>query len=340
MSRLIIDLQGPEVTEEEEALLQEPLIGGVILFDHNIIDPEQVQHLTQQIRAINPQLVIMVDQEGGRVQRLKQGWTHLPAMRQLGQLYDQDSNQALNSAEKLGWLLATEVLAVGIDVSLAPVLDIDHGICHVIGERALHHHPEVVRQLAHNFILGMQQAGMTGVAKHFPGHGGVKVDSHQATPIDERSFAQLMYDDFIPFRYVIDQGMQALMPAHIQFPQIDSELVTFSKIWLKDILRGELDYRGLIISDDIMMGAARDQYPDPIQRVRRAFQAGCDGVCVCHHREVVYRLLDELAPELSLNTANPLLNLRGKPKIAWDDLSQDQRWQQAQQVIDEINAAS
>lgn len=340
MSRLIIDLQGPEVTNEEEALLQEPLIGGIILFDHNITDPEQVQSLTQQIRDINPQLIVMVDQEGGRVQRLNQGWTDLPAMKQLGQLYDQQPSSTLNTAEKLGWLLATEVLAVGVDISLAPVLDLDHGLCHVIGERALHHHPEVVRKLAHNFILGMQQAGMTGVAKHFPGHGGVKVDSHQAIPVDERSFAQLMYNDFVPFRYVIDQGMQAIMPGHIQLPQIDSELVTFSKIWLQDILRGELDYRGLIISDDIMMGAAREQYPDPVQRVSQAFQAGCDAVCVCHHREVVYQLLEQLAPQLTFNTTNPLLNLRGKPKLAWDDLIQDQRWQQAKQAIDQINTAS
>lgn len=327
MTRLIIDLQGTEMTSEEEALLQEPLIGGVILFQHNIIDAEQVIELTQKIRSINPQLVIMVDQEGGRVQRLQQGFTQLPPVRQLGHYYDQQPQKALALAERWGWLLAAEVLASGVDITLAPVLDIDHGLSHVIGDRAFHSDYEVVRQLAHRFILGMQQAGMMSVGKHFPGHGGVDIDSHLAVPSDDRPFVKLMYQDFIPFHFMIDHSISALMPAHIQFPQIDRELVTFSRIWLKDILRGEFNYQGLIISDDIMMGAAKTQYPNTVERVNNAFNAGCNAVCLCHHRAEVLHVIDKLQPQLNLSKTNPLAPLKGRIKWDWSNLINNNNWQ-------------
>lgn len=340
MTRLIIDLQGAEVNEDEQALLQEPIVGGVILFQYNIVDPEQVQTLTQQIHEINPQLIIMVDQEGGRVQRLRQGWTDLPPVRRLGTYFDKDPQAALALAERWGWLLAAEVLAVGVDLSLAPVLDIDYGISHVIGDRAFHSHPEVVRQLAHRFILGMQQAGMMSIGKHFPGHGGVDIDSHQAIPIDDRPFAKLMYSDFIPFHYMIDHSIAALMPGHIQFTEIDSELVTFSKTWLQSILRGEFNYRGLIISDDLMMGAAKSQFPDPVQRVHKAFEAGCDAVCLCHNREAVLQVIETVQPQLNLQTVNPLAPLKGRAKWGWDDLAENANWQTIQNELSDFYQAS
>lgn len=338
MTRLIIDLQGCQVTEEEEELLQEPLIGGVILFKHNVQDPEQVQALTQQVRDINPQLIIVTDQEGGRVQRLQNGWTSLPPTRLLGRYYDHHPSSALDLAERWGWLLATEVLAVGVDLSLSPVLDVDYGISHVIGDRAFHSQPEVVRQIAHRFILGMQQAGMMPVGKHFPGHGGVDIDSHQAIPTDDRPFAKLMYEDFIPFHYMIDQSIAALMPGHIQFSQIDDQIVTFSETWLKSILRGEFNYRGLVISDDIMMGSAKISYPDPVERVQKAFQAGCDAVCLCHHRDVVWQVIDKLQTDGSLTANNPLASLKGRSKLDWYTLADNPNWQQAQYDIAQVHS--
>ena len=235
---VMIDLAGAALDAVERDMLTHPLVGGVILFARNFESPEQLRRLTSEIRALrDPKLLISVDHEGGRVQRFKQGFTHIPAMRRLGILADRDRALALATAEAAGCVLAAELLSRGVDFSFTPVLDVDFGASSVIGDRAFDSNPTRVGELAGALLHGMGQAGMAGVGKHFPGHGHVRADSHVAVPIDERELARIDAEDMVPYRMLIPRGLAGVMPAHVIYPKVDSRPAGVSEIWLMRILR-------------------------------------------------------------------------------------------------------
>ncbi|MCX8016834.1 MAG: beta-N-acetylhexosaminidase, partial [Rhodocyclaceae bacterium] len=268
---LVIDLAGTELTALERARLADPLVGGVILFSRNYRDPAQLTALCEEIHAIkSPPLLIAIDHEGGRVQRCREGFTPLPAMRRLGQWWDQAPRAAVESARMLGFLLAAELRACGVDLSFAPVLDLDWGKSRVIGDRAFHGNPRAVIDLAGGLIAGMREAGMACCGKHFPGHGWVEADSHVAIPVDDRSLAE-MADDLMPYR---ELPLDAVMPAHVSYPAIDSRPAGFSPLWL-GMLRKMLGFDGVIFSDDLSMEGA-SVAGDILARVEAAWAAGCD----------------------------------------------------------------
>ncbi len=220
---VMLGVEGLELSAEERELLRHPQVGGVILFTRNYHSPAQVAALVAAIHALRqPRLLVAVDHEGGRVQRFREGFTRLPAVRRLGEIYDQERMRAKQLARVSGWLMAAELRAVGVDFSFAPVLDLDHGVSGVIGDRAFHHDPEAVADLAHAYMSGMQKAGMEAVGKHFPGHGGVAADSHHELPIDPRPYEALADADLLAFERMIHYGLAALMPAHVRYPAVDA----------------------------------------------------------------------------------------------------------------------
>jgi len=325
---LIIDLTGQELTPNEQDLLSHPLVGGVILFTRNYQSRTQLQTLCQQIRASRPTpLLIMVDQEGGRVQRFIPEFTRLPAMGKLGEYYTNHPEMACELAKDCGWLLATELLSVGVDLSLAPVLDLNKKMNQVIADRAFSAHPQTIVALAQAFIAGMQEAGMAATAKHFPGHGGVALDSHIALPTDERSLAAILQEDLVPFTYFIKNHIPAVMAAHIVFPQVDLLPVGFSRMWLQTILRDRLQFSGAIFSDDLNMEGANisANYAD---RFLAAREAGCNFILLCNNRDGVIQVLDQVSYESHLILENKWRKLAGDFSRTDTKLQHNQRWQQ------------
>ncbi len=324
---LMIDIAGVELTVADRELLGSPLVGGVILFARNIVSRQQVGELTAAIRAVAPGLLIAVDQEGGRVARLRSGYTALPAMARLGELWLRDRETALTTATEIGWLMASEVLASGFDFSFAPVLDVDSDFCSVIGDRAFADSGAAVTALAAAFIDGMNEAGMAATGKHFPGHGGVRGDSHLELPVDQRSWQQLAERDLQPFAALAGQ-LGAVMPAHIVFAQIDEKWpVGFSRRWLQDKLRGELGFGGVIFSDDLTMegAAAMGSYPE---RAQAALAAGCDMVLVCNHRDGAEQVVKWLGTQPLPDTAR-LPTMRRRQMPDWQSLQASPRWASA-----------
>jgi len=329
---LMIDIAGTSLTDEDRTLLQHPLVGGVILFSRNYETPEQLQQLTTEIHALRqPPLLISVDHEGGRVQRFRKGFTALPSMESLGQLYDNDAKKACRYAEEIGWLLAVELRALGVDFSFTPVLDLELGISGVMKSRAFHAQPDVVAILARALIRGLHQAGMAEVGKHFPGHGSVSVDSHHSLPIDERSFADIELEDLIPFERLVNNGIAAIMPAHVVYPKVDSHPAGFSSYWLQTILRQQLRFTGVIFSDDISMGGATVA-GDAVARTRSALKAGCDMVLICNDRPAVKSVIEAIKHYQAPASQARLIRLHGKNTYSWDTLKNDTRWIAAQNI--------
>ena len=255
---VMLDVRGTELSAEEREMLRHPLVGGVILFSRNFESPTQLSTLTQTIHALRqPPLLIAVDHEGGRVQRFREGFTRIPPMRRLGEVWDHHPQQARKLAQQVGYVLAAELRASGVDFSFTPVLDLDYGESQAIGDRAFHRAPQAIAELAHHLMLGLKEAGMAAVGKHFPGHGFVAADSHLAIPVDERDLAEIQLFDLDPFRKMTHFGLAAIMPAHVIYPKIDAQPAGFSSRWLKDILRDELGFDGVIFSDDLSMEAAK-----------------------------------------------------------------------------------
>lgn len=278
---LMIDLAGTELSPEERLLIGQPEVGGIILFGRNVVDATQVRALCDAIREANPDILIGIDQEGGRVARLREGFSALPAMGALGKLFDTDIKRASACAFDCGYLMACEVMAVGIDISFAPVLDLDD-VSLVIGDRSFHQNPEVIITLASEFMRGMKSAGMATTGKHFPGHGSIAPDSHVSTAVDDRPLCDIMERDIQPFLQTLPL-LDALMPAHVIFSQVDDCPAGFSKVWLKDILRDKLNFDGVIFSDDLSMAGAKIA-GDISARVQAALSAGCDLALVCNDR--------------------------------------------------------
>ncbi|WP_257295244.1 beta-N-acetylhexosaminidase [Endozoicomonas sp. YOMI1] len=286
---LLIDLKGTQLTAEENQLLSLPGVAGIVLFSRNYQSREQLIALIRSVRDVRRDLLICVDQEGGRVQRFKDGFTRLPPAQAYG-VFDPDLH--CHIAYESGWLMASELLACGVDLCLGPVLDIDHGKTSIVGDRAFGCSVEQVTQLASLWVDGVHEAGMSVVIKHFPGHGNVDSDSHVSLPLDDRTFDEICQSDMEPFRVMIRKGVEALMPAHILFPAIDQYPVGYSPEWLKRVLRNQLSFDGLVISDCLSMeGAAKTgSYP---ARARAALDAGCDLLIICN-RQGVLEVLAEI----------------------------------------------
>lgn len=290
---LMIDVAGLELTDLDRERLCHPLVGGIILFSRNYRDPEQLERLTTEIRALrSPRLPIAIDHEGGRVQRCREGFTRLPPMRRLGELWEKDQEAAQAAAQEIGYVLAAELRARGVDMSFTPVLDLDWGGSTVIGDRSFHGDPLVVSRLAGALIEGLRSAGMVACGKHFPGHGWVTADSHVAIPVDQRSLGELA-PDMEPYRQL---ALDAVMPAHVIYPQIDSRPAGFSPVWLKK-LREEFAFDGVIFSDDLSMEGA-SVAGDIVDRASAAWGAGCDMLLVCNAPEAVGELLARWRPVL------------------------------------------
>lgn len=303
---VITDVAGCQLSSEEREWLAHPAIAGVILFSRNFQSPEQIQRLIVEIRASCPsELLIMVDQEGGRVQRFTTGFTELPPIAEFGKMYQHDPKRACEESERYGYIMASELRSVGIDLSLAPVLDLDRGISAVIAQRGFAQDPAVVIVLAKAYMRGMARAGMGATGKHFPGHGGVVGDSHEVLPIDSRPFCEIQKADLQPFAALADQ-LWGVMPAHVCFPNVDSNPVGFSATWLQRILRQELGFSGQIISDDLSMQGAvgMGSYAD---RVRMALVAGCNLLLVCNNPQGRTEALQAVIDCVGCSAVDPAL---------------------------------
>lgn len=333
---LMLDISGTTLSQEDIELLQQPQVGGMILFSRNIESPQQVRELTDHIRQIRPDILIAVDQEGGRVQRLKQNFSLLPAMGRLGDLYKTQTQQAIQLAEQCGWLMASEVLAVGIDFSFAPVLDIND-ISDVIGDRAFADNIDDIIVLANAFMLGMKKAGMATTGKHFPGHGSVKADSHIAAAIDPRSYQEIEQKDMQSFIQLMPQ-LDALMPAHVIYPAVDENPAGFSPFWIQEVLRKKLNFQGVLFSDDLSMQAACVA-GGADARILAALNAGCDMGLVCNDREAACLALSAL-DNYKMPNQQRLEKMRGKiPNISISQqLALGDEWQQTQQKVQDFLA--
>jgi len=291
---VMLDVGDLELTAEERERLRHPAAGGVILFARNFESPRQLRALTGEIRALRrPELLIAVDQEGGRVQRFQNGFTRIPAMRAFGRRWDGGTEEARRLAEAAGYVIAVELRSHGVDFSFAPVLDVDFGASSVIGDRAFSDEPAVIAALAEAFVAGLKSGGAASVGKHFPGHGFVRADSHVDVPVDERPLEAIEAADLRPYRGLIGRGLDAVMPAHVIYPAVDSRPAGFSPVWLRDILRGRLGFEGMIFSDDLSMEGA-SVAGGPLERARAALEAGCDMVLLCNAPQSAGVLLEGL----------------------------------------------
>lgn len=290
----VIDPSGPVLSEDDVRRLRHPAAGGVILFARNFESPQQLQALTRDIRALRePQLLIGVDHEGGRVQRFKQGFTALPPMRALGQLWDRDREAGRAAARAAGYVIGAELAAHGLDFSFTPVLDLDYGASSVIGDRALHYDPLAVGALGAALVHGLAEGGMGAVGKHFPGHGYAAADSHVTVPTDDRPMSEILRKDLVPYGPAIEAGMAGIMPAHVVYPRIDAEPAGYSHVWLQEVLRRRLGFKGLVFSDDLSMEGASTA-GGVAERARAALSAGCDMVLLCGDPDGQDRLLQSL----------------------------------------------
>jgi beta-N-acetylhexosaminidase len=330
---VMIDLEGTSLSREDRELLQHPAVGGVILFSRNYASLDQLGRLCDEIHACrNPHLLVSVDQEGGRVQRFKEGFSRLPPAAWYGKAYAKRPASGLHLAEQGGWLMAAELLACGIDFSFAPVLDLGIGISRVIGDRAFAAQPETVAKLAHAWMQGVHAAGMAAVGKHFPGHGGVEADSHLALPVDARRLEDLQMEDLRPFERMIHYGLEAIMPAHVIYQKVDRQLAGFSAFWLKRVLREELGFQGAIFSDDLSMAATEDA-GDYVQRARAALEAGCDMVLVCNNRPEAEKVIAALETYNDPAAHVRLVRMHGRRRFSRPELHLDPRWREAVQAL-------
>ncbi len=334
---VMLDIEGVTLSHDDRERLTNPLVGGVILFSRNYESPEQLRALTEDIHNIRtPELIIAVDQEGGRVQRFRQGFQDIPAMASLGNLYGQEPGRAIQLAETIAWVMAAELLYYGIDVSFSPVLDIGVPVNQVIGDRAFHRDPEVITRLANGWVRGMRKAGMEAVGKHFPGHGSVAGDSHHVMPFDNRSLEDIEALDLIPFRRVIATHLGGIMMAHVIYDQIDEIAAGYSQRWIEEILRGQLGFEGVIFSDDLSMSGAESvgSYAD---RAQAALNAGCDVLLVCNNRKGADEVLEALHGYENPATQIRMIRMHGRPPKDATDLLNTRSWRQAVELLEEFN---
>lgn len=327
---LMLDLEGSVLTPLEQELLQRPAVGGLILFSRNYVSTVQLQELVAAIRESDERLLITVDQEGGRVQRFRDGFLALPPAHAFGLLAGTDPERAQTAALLSGWAMAAELLQYGIDFSLAPVLDLYRADNRAIANRAFSGDVDTVVSLARAYIAGMNEAGMAATGKHFPGHGTVVADSHAELPVDPRTWEELLASDFTAFAGCIDV-LDAVMPAHVIYPAVDTECAGYSEVWIKQKLRKQLGFEGVVFSDDLTMAAAHGA-GSVVQRAKLALGAGCDMVLVCNDRESAITVADWL----DTNNIPPnagLLRMRGRPQCEGKNLYTSARWIEATEMM-------
>jgi beta-N-acetylhexosaminidase len=333
----MVDIAGTELTPDDIKVLSHPLVGSVILFSRNYRDVAQVSSLTAAIRAVRtPSLLVAVDHEGGRVQRFRDGFTRLPPARSLGRRYDEDRREGLSLAQSAGWLMASELRAVGVDFSFAPCVDLDYGVSEIIGDRAFHRDPDAVAALAVAYMAGMREAGMAATAKHFPGHGAVFADSHVAVAQDRRNFVDLE-PDIRPYRLLIENNLAGVMGAHVVFPAVAPLPASLSQRWISGVLRGELGFHGCVFADDLTMAGAA-AFGGVIERAELAFAAGCDVLPICNDRQAVKSVLNHFGPDLGSPASQArVVRMRARGE-APANLGADRQWQQTVMMIAGLSA--
>ena len=332
---LMVDVEGVTLTDVEKERLCHPMVGGVILFSRNFESREQLVELTRKIHKLRkPRLLIAVDHEGGRVQRFREdGFTVLPSMRDLGDAWMKNPLTAMRIATDVGYVLAAELLACGVELSFTPVLDLDYGVSSVIGDRSFHRDPRVVAMLARALAQGLGFAGMAACGKHFPGHGAVTADSHHEIPRDDRSLTRILQEDAAPYQWLGDQVISSIMPAHVIYTKVDNKPAGFSKVWIQEILRTRLGYDGVVFSDDLTMEGA-SVAGDIVDRARAALDAGCDMALVCNRPDLADDLIQRysIAPtKAAQNRIARLMPRRGQ--LDWKTLQKSDAYQQALQSL-------
>lgn len=328
--KLMTDIEGVSLTPEDKELISSKHVGGIILFSKNFESQSQIRSLCSEIRFVKKNIIIAVDQEGGRVQRFKNEFSTLPSMQELGDYALKNNN--LEICHEVGWLMASELAASAIDISFAPVLDVDRDTSSIIGNRAFSNDPNLLIQLARKFINGMNEAGMQATGKHFPGHGGIFEDSHLLEPVDSRSFEKLLENDLQPFIELKD-SLAAVMTAHIAFPKIDSDCVSYSNIWIKEILRKKLTFDGVVFSDDLSMkGAGNDSMGE---KALKSIKAGCDVVLVCNDKIGTLDVIDAFEKN-DVQTSTKIQILQNSAQIDWNVLKSQDRVRDIKNLIKEM----
>jgi beta-N-acetylhexosaminidase len=330
---VVVDVLGPVIADEDRGRLIHPAAGAAILFSRNCENHEQLQSLVDEIKKLRePELPVCVDQEGGRVQRFREGFTAIPPMRELGRFWDRDRALGLELAQSAAYVIGAELGASGVDFSFAPVLDLDFGASAVIGDRALHFDPIAVGALGSAIVKGFAAAGMAAVGKHFPGHGFAAADSHVGLPSDKRSLKEIERKDLIPYRKAIEAGLAGVMPAHVVYTEVDNQPAGYSKRWLQGVLREKLGFGGLVFSDDLSMEGAAVAGGPP-QRARAALDAGCDMVLLCNNPEGLDEVLDSLK-ETPLVKPERLEQMR---KQGGRDLRKSVAYREAQEALQALS---
>jgi len=341
MSYLFIDLKDARLLSEEHKLLRHPAVAGVVMFARHYQSPEQFKSLCEEIKAVNPLLKIAIDQEGGRVQRIKSPLTTIPAMRQLGHFYDENVDSALTLAHDCAWLVGSELKALGVDINFAPVVDIDQGVSAIIGDRAFHSDVNAIIKLAKAYMFGLHQAGVLAVVKHYPGHGFVKLDSHIDQPVDGRCKQAITQSDLSIYDALIQQFQHpyAIMASHVIYPDIDDQPASLSAVWLKQMLRKRLGFKGLVFSDCLTMKAAHIA-GSPVQRIMQSRAAGCDLVLLCNHEGDMMEVLEQLPP-VEANTPWGVFEFSSSTSLkALLNSDRYQKIKQAVQLLGEKNVST
>lgn len=328
--RLMTSLEGASLTSEDKKLLSNKHVGGIILFSKNFESQLQIQSLCSEIKSVKENIIIAVDQEGGRVQRFKNEFTLLPSMQDLGDYATKKNNMGI--CHEVGWLMASELIASGIDISFAPVLDVDRETSSIIGNRAFSNDPKLLIELARNFINGMNEAGMQATGKHFPGHGGIFEDSHISQPVDIRSYEKLLEIDLKPF-IELKNNLGAVMTAHITFPKIDDICVSYSNVWIKKILKEKLAFKGIIFSDDLSMKGAGDLSMG--EKAIKSIEAGCEMVLVCNDYDGTMEVIDAFEKN-NVQMSAKIKDLKNYEDINWNDLENQNRVKDVKKIIKEI----
>ena len=327
---LMLDIKGKSLSSLEKDLLQRDSIGGLILFSRNYESKSQLRELVISIRDIKPDILIAVDQEGGRVQRFQKGFVRLPSLGRIGKFYKKEPQLAESLAKISAWVMASELISYDIDLSFAPVIDIQNMSSQVIGDRSFSSNPEIVVRLAKSYIAGLHEAGMSACGKHYPGHGTVHTDSHFELPVDARPWKEIRDCDFSIFSQLIE-SLDGIMPAHVLYPSVDHFPAGFSEVWIKDKLRSELNFRGVVFSDDLTMAAAQ-AIPTPVERAKRALVAGCDMILVCNDQESAGEVANWLDSESLAKNAN-IQTMRAKASQQVHNLFEQDLWKSRVQTI-------
>lgn len=337
MGPIMLDVEGYEISAEEKDILDHPLVGGIILFSRNYYDQKQLKELVVELRKhARNDVLIAVDHEGGRVQRFRDGFSSIPAMGSICEPDQKLSESMLMQAKSFGWLMAAELLAFDIDISFAPVLDM-HGISDVIGNRSFHQQPQHIVSLASAFINGMHNAGMKCTGKHFPGHGNVKEDSHVAMPVDKRPSEDIFQLDMTIFETLNQQGLlDAVMPAHVIYPAVDSLPAGFSPVWVDQILRKRLGFEGVVFTDDLSMQGAV-QLGSIVERIQAALGAGCDMTLVCNSPKDAAKAIDGLPT--GYQSTGRATSMRKGPFFNFEQLQKTEKYQKALRALGEFSEA-